>query len=70
MENRERAMWLAVVMTALEDLKGKKAEVYEEARSWIFDEPDFETVCGLAGIEAEAIREKVRAQLPKQLKAA
>jgi hypothetical protein len=70
----DRALWLAVVMTAVDDLGGgKKPDVYEEARAWVFDShhaADFEEVCTLAGVEPEAIRDMLAARLPKLAKAA
>lgn len=70
----DRALWLAVVMTAVDDLSGgKKADVYEEARAWVFDAAfasDFEEVCTLAGLDPEAVRDMLAARLPKLAKAA
>jgi hypothetical protein len=70
---RERTLWMAVVLAAMEDLSGKKPEVYEEARSWIFDEDqsaDFEEVCDMAGVAADSIRARCAARLPKLAQAA
>lgn len=70
----ERAMFLAVILTALEDMSGgKKAEVFEAARRWVFDTSeaeDFEAVCECAGVQPDRIRARCRAMLPAALKAA
>jgi len=73
-ESRERTLWLAVILTAVEDLRGgKSAEMWESARAWVFDtaqEMDFEAVCALAGVEADSIRERCRKLLPASAVAA
>ena len=59
----EKSLWLAVIMTAIDDLKSKTASVAEEARSWVFDAKnarDFKEVCILAGVEADAVRRQIR----------
>jgi len=62
----EKALWLAVIITALDDLKSKVADVREEARSWLFDAKnarDFGEVCALAGVEPDHVRRHVHKQL-------
>lgn len=58
----ERALWTAVVIQALSDATGIERLPRDAARLWLLaGGRDFATVCGLAGIEASALRRYARA---------
>jgi len=58
----EKNLWLAVVMTAFEDVK-KGGEVAKDALIWATapeNRKDFAQVCGMAGVDPDGIRRELQ----------
>jgi hypothetical protein len=61
MINGEQVLWRAVIVRALKDAKSKKLPRKNriKARKWFCEKnADFEYVCFLANVDADALREK------------
>lgn len=70
-----RKLWIAVLLSVIRDaLHGtpktaaetRRARIAEtrRARNWVMrDQRDFEAVCGLAGFDAEGVRDRLRPKL-------
>lgn len=72
--NPERALWQAVLLQAVEEaLHGPKntyrlhrAREWQEARDYITTpSKDLEMVCAMAGVEMDAVVERMRVQIEK-----
>ena len=68
----EQALWLAVVEAAVRDCLEPRCcsnaavarVLRRQARSWVLGSPDFLTVCELAGVQPESVRNVVRRMNP------
>jgi hypothetical protein len=61
MINGEQVLWRAVIVRALKDAKSKKLPRRKriKARKWFYEKSaDFEHVCSLANVDADAVRKK------------
>jgi hypothetical protein len=60
MINGEQVLWRAVIVRALKDAKSKLPKKNRiKAHQWLCEKnADFEYVCSLANVDADAIREK------------
>ena len=62
----EMALWNAVIMQMVLDLKGSDEYIRNAARRWLNDTNDFDVVCYCAGQKPEVIRNKIQVVIKKQ----
>lgn len=61
--NPERALWCAVIRLAVEDLDSTDAVAQADARRFLFGrDRDLDGICNLIDLDADALRDRIRAQ--------
>jgi hypothetical protein len=68
-QDANRALWSAVISRAVTDLTDQSVGRVqkEDALAWIRDDPGFDEVCELAGVDAVVVREKILRCVPAAL---
>lgn len=56
MKYDEQTLWIAVVEQAIREATGKSEKPKNEAYKWINNSQSFETVCELANLDSEHIK--------------
>ena len=65
----ERVLWLHVIAQALIDAASKDRKIKREVRQWVGTE-DFDTVCGMAGMQPSWVTHAINAILKERHKKA